>query len=139
MVYKFTNAGRKESIVYHKDLSYKIVGLMYEVYNEFGHGYQEKYYERAVAKIFTENNIKYIRQAPCKLVYKGEIIGKYYIDFVVENKMVVELKKGNYFPKKNIEQVVAYLKTTKLDLGLLVNFTSNNVKFRRILNPNNLK
>lgn len=125
-------------VIYFKELSYKIIGLMNEVYNELGYGYQEKYYEQAVAKIFNINKINYLRQVPYKLIFREEIIGRYYIDFIVEKQVVLELKKGNYFPKKNIEQVVAYLKATNLNLGILINFTPNNVKFKRILNPNNL-
>jgi len=56
------------------------------------------------------------------------------IDFLVEDKILVEIKKGNYFSKKNIEQVYAYLKATGLKLAILANFTSTGVKFRRILN-----
>jgi GxxExxY protein len=62
------------------------------------------------------------------------MIGRYFLDFLVDNKIVVEIKKGDYFSKKNIEQVKAYLKVTNLKLAVLVNFTSSGVKFLRILN-----
>ncbi len=120
--------------ILYPELSYKIVGVLFEVYNELGYGYQEKYYEKAIAKYFDMQNIKFKRQAPYKIRIKGEIIGRYYLDFLVENKIVLEIKKGNYFPKQNIEQVNAYLKVTNLQLGILANFTSNNVKFMRLVN-----
>jgi GxxExxY protein len=123
-----------EGKVIYKELSFAIVGILYEVYNELGYGYQEKYYEKAIAKSLERQNIKFKRQAPFKIEFKGAVIGRNYLDFLVEDKIVLEIKKGNYFPKKNIEQVKQYLKLTKLKLAILANFTSKDLKFIRILN-----
>jgi len=109
-------------VVYHKELSYEIIGVMYEVYNELGYGYQEKYYGKAIEKSFLRSGIKFRSQVPYKIVFKRE---------------VVEIKKGRYFSKRNIEQVKGYLRATKLQLAILVNFTPNNIKFFRVLNPLN--
>jgi hypothetical protein len=76
----------------------------------------------------------YVAQFPFQLAYKGKIIGKFYLDFLVDEKIVLELKQGNYFSKRNIDQVKEYLKTTELKLAILANFTSNGVKFLRVLN-----
>ena len=124
-------------VVYHKELSYKVIGVMYEVYNELGYGYQEKYYGKAIEKSFLRSGIKFRSQVPYKIVFKGEVVGRYFLDFLVENKIVVEIKKGRYFSKRNIEQVKGYLRATKLQLAILVNFTPNNIKFFRVLNPLN--
>jgi len=110
---------------------------MYEVYNELGYGYQEKYYGKAIEKSFLRSGIKFRSQVPYKIVFKGEVVGRYFLDFLVENKIVVEIKKGRYFSKRNIEQVKGYLRATKLQLAILVNFTPNNIKFFRVLNPLN--
>jgi len=126
------------SHIIHPDLSYKIVGILYEVYNELGYGYQEKYYEKAVSKCLKLENIPYIEQAPYKISFKGDIIGRYFIDFVVDNKIVLELKRGDYFSQKHIEQIKGYLKATDLRLAILAHFTSNGVKIFRALNPNNI-
>ena len=99
-----------------------------------GYGYQEKYYELVVAKGFDLKGIAYRRQVSYRLTFKGEEIGKYRLDFLVENKIVLEIKKGDYFPKRNIEQIKGYLKATDMQLAILANFTSNDVKFLRILN-----
>lgn len=80
------------------------------------------------------NKVKYKQQVPYKLTFKGEVVGKYYLDFLVEDKIVLELKKGNYFSKRNIEQVKEYLRATDMKLAILANFTQNGVKFLRILN-----
>lgn len=120
--------------VAHKELSYKVVGTLFEVYNELGFGYQEKLYEKALEKSFTHEKVRFKRQAPFILKFKGEPIGKYYLDFLIEDKLILEIKKGNYFPKRNIEQVREYLKVTGLQLAILANFTSTGIKFIRILN-----
>jgi len=123
--------------IIYKDLSYNIVGIMFEVFNELGYGYQEKHYEKAVEKIFVERKINYKRQLPYNIIFHEEKIGTYYLDFLVENKIIVELKKGNYFSRKNINQVKEYLKVTGHKLALIINFTAYGIKTLRILNPNN--
>ncbi len=123
--------------VIYKDLSYQIVGILFEVYNNLGPGLQEKYYERAVAESFKEKNISYKRQVPFNVVYKEKNIGRYFLDFIVEDKIVLELKRGNYFSRRYIEQIKAYLAVTKMKLAILAHFTSNGVKIFRAFNPNN--
>ena len=127
----------KYNKVIHKDLSYKIVGVLFDVYNDLGYGYQEKYYDRAVGKYFLAAKLKFKRQVPFKIAAKGDVVGRYYLDFIVEDKIVLEIKRGNYFSKRNIEQVKGYLKVTGLKLAILANFTPSGVKFFRVLNPNN--
>jgi len=127
----------EEGKIIYKDLSYKIVGVLFEVFNELGYGYQEKYYEIVAEKCFIMYNIPYKRQIKYKAVFKGEEIGKYYLDFLIDNKIILELKKGNHFSKSYIEQVKGYLKVTNLKLAILANFTPGGVKVLRILNPNN--
>lgn len=126
-------ANIEDKIIY-KELSYKIVGILFEVYNNLGYGYQEKYYVKAIAKCFEDASINFRQQAPYNISFHGEIIGRYYLDFLVDNKIVLEIKKGNYFSKQNMDQVKAYLKVTGMKLAILANFTSSGVKFLRVLN-----
>ncbi len=120
--------------IIYKELSFKIVGILFDVYNELGYGYQEKIYERAVEKLFIKEALKYERQPCYKLQIQGENIGRYYLDFLVDDKIILELKKGNYFSRKNIEQVYAYLKATDKKLAILANFTSKGIACKRIVN-----
>lgn len=122
-----------EKVIF-RELSYEIVGALFEVYNELGYGYQEKYYERAIECEFERRKIAYKRQPACNVVYKGKSVGKYYFDFLVADAVVLEIKQGNYFSRKNIRQVKGYLKAVNLQLGILANFTQNGIKFMRILN-----
>ena len=116
------------------ELSYKIIGILYEVYNELGYGFQEKFYEKASAKAFKQEGLAYKEQMHIPLEFRGEKIGDYFLDFLVDDKIVLELKKGDKFSKKNIDQVYAYLKAKDLKLGIIAQFTSQGLKFKRIVN-----
>lgn len=118
----------------YPELSYKIVGVLFTVYNSLGYGYQEKYYQRAIAKELEKAQLKYKKEQKAIIKYRGEIIGRYFIDFVVEDKIVVELKLTNDFYKKDIKQVLGYLKSTGLKLGILFIFMKEGLKFKRIVN-----
>lgn len=117
-------------------MSYQIVGCVFAVYNELGYGFKERYYEDAITKEFKSQNINFKRQLPYKVNYKGEKIGTYRFDFLVEDKIIVELKKGDFYSKGNITQALQYIKVSNLKLAILVNITSNGVRFKRILNLN---
>ena len=118
----------------YPELSYKLMGAVFEVFNELGYGYQEKYYQRAIAKTLKQLGILFKEQVPYEISYKGATIGRYFFDFLIENKIVLEIKKETNFRKHNIEQMIGYLRKCGLKLGILVNFTKDGAKFKRILN-----
>ncbi len=118
----------------HPELSYTIIGALFDVYNELGYGYQEKYYCRAIAAAFKKKGVNFKEQVHVPLSYQSSSIGRYFIDFVVEEKIALEIKRGNRFLKSNIAQVYAYLRSTGMELGILANFTEDGIKFKRILN-----
>ncbi len=126
----------REDLVY-KELSYQIVGIMFNVYNELGYGYQEKYYQRAIERSLSDMGIAFRKQVLCDIIFKGSKIGKYYLDFLVDDKVVVELKVGKRFAKRDFDQVKGYLQATNKKLALLINFTPNGVRFLRVINFNN--
>ncbi len=117
-------------------MSYKIVGVLFDVFNKLGYGYQEKYYQKAIAISFTENKINFHQQVYGPLLFKNIKIGNYYFDFLIEDRIILELKKGNRFSRKDIEQLYAYLKLSKLKIGILAYFTSTGIKYKRIINLN---
>ena len=94
------------------ELSYAVVGCLFEVYNELGGGYQEKVYQRAIAQVLRKSDLHF------------------------DEQIVLEIKRGNHFVKNNIKQVEGYLKVMGMKLGILANFTNLNVKYIRILNIN---
>src|SRR3989344_182958 len=124
---------RREDLAY-PDLSYKIMGVMFEVGNGLGFGHKENFYQKAVENEFRKNNIKCIGQLPVRMKFRGESVGIYYFDFLIEDKIVLEIKVRNYFSRKDIEQLYRYLKAKDLKLGLIVHFTNDGVKFKRVVN-----
>ena len=116
------------------DLSYQIVGCAYEVFNSIGPGHLEKYYQKALAIKFKNSALQFEEQVHYPLEFEGELIGHNYLDYVVDNKIVVEIKKDGRFSKANIDQVLKYLAVTKMKLALLVNFGLDGVKVKRIIN-----
>ncbi|MBU0574525.1 MAG: GxxExxY protein [Candidatus Margulisiibacteriota bacterium] len=119
--------------IIHGDLSYKIVGILYKVYNHLGGGYQEKYYQQAIKNELLTQNIPFQEQVRSDLYYKKEKIGRYYIDFIIDLKIVLELKVAPLFSTRDIMQVLGYPKQSKLELGILVSLNRNNIHFKRIL------
>lgn len=126
---------RRKDLIY-PELSYQIVGILFEVYNRLGGGYHEKYYQRGIANEFRRCNISFREQVYAPVIFKGEKIGDSYLDFLIENKIILEIKRGNKFSKNHIEQVLTYLKAKKLKLAIIANFGSKELKFKRIINLN---
>lgn len=120
--------------IVHPQLSFEIMGVLFNVQKELGYGHKERYYENAVAIGLTKKGLVFERQLRTPLTFEGEEIGYYIFDFLVEGKVVLELKQGALFTKKNIDQVLAYLETKDLQLGILAQFTPDGVKYRRIVN-----
>jgi len=127
---------KRKDLIY-PELSYKIVGILFDVYNELGPGHREKYYQQAIALALKNNKIEFKREVCIPVKYRTSKVGKYFLDFLIEGKIVLEVKKGNYFPAGNIRQIDTYLKATKLKLGVLANFASSGIKFKRIVNTEN--
>ncbi len=129
------NELKRKDLVY-PNLSYKIIGCAFDVHNSLGDGHHEKYYQRALAESFRQNNINFKQQVYFPLQYRGKIVGRNFLDFLVEDKIVVEIKKGNRYSKKHVNQVLEYLKMTNTKLAILINFGSDGVSFKRVVNFN---
>jgi len=126
---------RRNDLVY-PELSYEIVGCAYEVWDELGPGHSEKIYQKSYAIVLRTKNKKFQEQVYYSLKFRDEIVGKGFLDFLIDDKIIVELKKDGNFSKTNIEQVLNYLKLSNLKLAILINFTKEGVKFKRIVNVN---
>ena len=124
----------KRTDLIYPDLCYYLVGILFEVYNEIGSGYHEKYYQRAIGEVFKKCRIPFREQVLVPLKFRGSKIGKYFLDFVVDDKIVLEVKRGEGFARANINQIYCYLKAVNLKLGILINFTNKGLKFKRIVN-----
>ena len=125
---------KRKDLIY-PELSYQIMGVLFKVSKELGSGYLEKHYQRALNNVeLKRSGLKFKEQVPIELKYQDTKIGKYFLDFLIEDKVILEIKNGRNFSNKNIEQVLGYLKAFNLSLGILANFTANGVAYKRIVN-----
>ncbi len=124
----------KRTDIIYPELSFKLMGILFNVHNEMGHGFLERYYQKAIAAELEKNNISFKEQVKLDLVIGEKIIASGIADFIIEEKIILEIKQGNTFLKTNIDQVNSYLKMSKLQLGILINFTSRGLLYKRILN-----
>lgn len=118
----------------YKEITHQIIGLSHKVYNELGYGYQEKYYQRAYELLLIENNIKYVKELKIPIKFRGKIIGRYFIDFLIDSKIALEFKIGEDFRNQYTQQILAYLKSQNIKLGLIILFTSKDIKVKRFIN-----
>lgn len=130
---KYKNTNKKVDLVYPR-LSFKVVGCLFAVYKKIGGGHRESYYQKAVKEELLHQKIKFKEQLYAPLIYRNKTIGKNFIDFLIEDKIVLEIKRGPYFKKCHLEQVLDYLKNYRLKLGIIGNFTQNGVEFYRVVN-----
>lgn len=122
------------SKVIYPELSYKILGVAFQTFNELGYGVSEKYYQRVFAKKMEEAGVPFGREQMINLHYKNQSIGRYFLDFIADGKIVIELKVKPKLGYTHIKQVMDYLKITDCKLAILIYFTRDGVKYRRVLN-----
>ncbi|MEK7627199.1 MAG: GxxExxY protein [Patescibacteria group bacterium] len=122
-----------EKIIY-PELSCRIIGIAFKVFNELGFGMNEKYYQRAIERELKKEKIDYQKEKVVKLTYNSQSIGNYRLDFIIDNKIIIELKVRPRLGYVHIKQALSYLKSTNIKLAILVYFTCDGVKYRRILN-----
>lgn len=117
----------------HSKITDIIIRAFYNVYNTLGHGFLEKVYERAM--IIELRTLGLDCQSQCKIdvYYKENHVGEYFADIIVENKVIVELKAAETIHPAHEAQLVNYLRGTKMEVGLLLNFGEKPVHIRRVL------
>jgi GxxExxY protein len=111
-------------------LTKTIIGCAYKVHNKLGPGFLEKVYENSLRIELERNGLKVRQQAPINVLYDGQVVGEYYADLWVNDRIVVELKAAQTLIKQHEVQLVNYLTATGVDCGLLLNFGSS-VQVRR--------
>ena len=105
-----------------RELTEKIIGIFYKVYNALGYGFLEKVYQNAMMIEFDKAGISATSQAPIRVVYEEKVVGEYYADILVNNKVIVEIKAAAKLVPENEAQLLNYLKATDVEVGLLLNF-----------------
>ncbi|MBK8444947.1 MAG: GxxExxY protein [Sphingobacteriales bacterium] len=119
----------------HKDITEKIIGASFEVHKFLGNGFQEVIYQRALAYEMSKAGLEFAREIEQEIFYKdlSEPIGTRRADFVVENKVLVELKAIIQLDDVHLAQALNYLKAYKLEIGLLINFGAKSLEFKRLI------
>lgn len=115
----------------YKELTYKIRGALFEVYNTLGPGFKEIVYQRALAKEFQLQGILYEEKKKIPVIYKGEKVAVYEPDFIVDGKIIIEIKAEPQLNKINLVQLYYYLKGTEYKVGLIVNFGGTELEIKR--------
>ncbi|MBP6872770.1 MAG: GxxExxY protein [Bacteroidales bacterium] len=105
-----------------RDLSNQIIRSFYKVYNTLGYGFLEKVYENALYLELINNGIYVKKQCPVQVYYDGTIVGNYYADIIVEDKIILELKSASTMAPEHEYQLINYLKATEIEVGILLNF-----------------
>jgi GxxExxY protein len=118
----------------YPDLSYTLNGVFFEVQNQLGTKFQEKHYVRAVSALLKEKGLLFQIEVPFSVTFKGQFLGKFRADMIVENKILIEFKATNYLTNDHRQQMLRYLKANNLKLGLLINFRVRPLQTWRVVN-----
>ncbi|MEQ9278306.1 MAG: GxxExxY protein [Balneola sp.] len=119
----------------YQDITKKIIGASFDVHSFLGNGFQEVIYQRALSHEFQKAGLSFQREIEQQIYYKDvpKPIGTRRADFVVENKVLVEIKAVIELEDVHIAQALNYLKAYKLEVGLLINFGSKSMTFKRLV------
>ena len=115
-------------------LTAEILSASFEVSNELGNGFLESIYEKSLLLALQEKGMKAVAQVPLKVKFRDQVVGDFYADIIVEDKILLELKTVKKIAPEHIAQVLNYLKATGLHVGLLINFGNRKLEYRRFNN-----
>jgi len=118
----------------YQELTHKIIGCAMKVHSTLGNGFQEVIYQRALAIEMRKQGLDFAKEMEMTIYYEGEEIGTRRVDFFVEGKIMVELKAIIELNDTNLNQCRNYLEAYHLPVGLLINFGSNSLQYKRIYN-----
>jgi GxxExxY protein len=127
-----------EDSLKHRELTDKIIGTFYEVYNELGFGFLESVYEEAMLIALEAKRLKVKQQVPIPVWFRGKKIGHFEADLVVERSIIIELKAVRSIGDAYIAQLLNYLRATEIEVGLLLNF-GQRPEFKRLAFDNQRK
>jgi GxxExxY protein len=117
------------------ELTHRIIGCSMEVHRVLGNGFQEVIYQRALAHELELSAINFVRELDMPIFYKNVLMGSRRVDFLIDDKVLVELKAIIKLEEVHLAQAVNYLEAFNLEIGLLINFGATSLEFKRLLNP----
>lgn len=122
----------------HKEVTERLIGIFFNIYNELGHGFLESVYEQAFSVVLAEDNIFFERQIAIPVWFHRIQMGEFRADLLVDKKVLIELKTGRDIDSAWEKQLLNYLRATDIEVGLLFNFGPT-AQFRRYVFENNKK
>jgi GxxExxY protein len=131
------NIQKKDArLMKYGDITKKINGCFFMVYNKLGYGFLEKVYENAMRIELNKAGLSVVQQKPIQVWYENELVGEYFADLVVNDLVILELKATANFSKEHEAQLLNYLKATPYEVGLLLNFGPQPQHVRRVFDNN---
>jgi GxxExxY protein len=118
----------------YEAITHSIIGAAFEVINELGAGFLESVYHRAMLIALHEKGVNVESEFPLAVMFRGQNVGQFYADLLVEDKIIVELKAVKALAPEHKAQLINYLKATGIDVGLLINFGRPKLEYRRFFN-----
>jgi len=124
----------------HRELSYRLRGLFFGVRNNYGPGQKENIYHNLLTELLKENRIPFEKEKAIKIyTLKGKVVGTYKPDFIIDNKLIIEVKSSRFTTKTDEKQLYYYLRNSKYEIGFLVNFSTPKLYIKRIIYTNDRK
>jgi GxxExxY protein len=118
----------------YEDLTKRVIGCAMRVHSELKSGFQERIYQTALEIGLLFNNILFVAEREMDIFYRNQIIGKRRVDFLIENKIIIEIKAVSKLEDIHLAQALNYLECMNLPVGLLINFGAKNLEFKRLHN-----
>ena len=128
---KNMNGHSDEPLAENDPLTEKVIGCAIRIHKVLGPGFLENIYHQALAHELNKAHIQFVSEAPLSVMYDGIILGAYVADFLIDNRVVVELKAVEVLTKNHEIQLVNYLAAIRFDIGLLINFGSQKIQVKR--------
>ena len=119
----------------YDDLTYQIIGLAMAVHRELGPGFPEKIYQTAMSLAMASERVPFDNEFPVTVFFREQLVGKFKLDLVVAQTVIVELKAVEALTALHIQQVIAYLTASGLPIGLLINFGTPSLQHKRLFPP----
>ena len=121
------------NLLAHEELTQEIIGSAFEVHNTLGYGFLERVYQKALQAELVARGLSVEIEYPIKVSYKGNPVGEYFADLLVNKTVIVELKTATEYNPKDEPQLLNELKATGIKIGLLINFGRTKVGFKRLV------
>lgn len=110
------------------------MAILFDIHNQLGNSYKEQYYQRAIEVMMKKQKIPYAREVYRKLVIDDVFIGKQYVDFIVDDKIALEIKTVPRLIDGHFKQLLSYIRSLDYQLGIIANFRTNQLSYKRLIN-----